>query len=122
MKNLSSLFLVVFTLTTGLAAVAQNPKCASLSNDIIKDAKGKIQTQAIDDNNVYFIKAEVPSTCDFETIKIICDTSANNLKASFDWRLNSDRNHEKEYVVRGKKLLVTFYQNDKFLYFEHPKE
>jgi len=121
MKTLNSLFLVVVLTLIGLTTLAQNQKCLALSNDIIKDAQGKIQTQAVDDNNIYFIKAEVPATCDFETIKIICDTSANKAKVSFDWRLNYDRNHEKEYILTGKKVLITFYQNDKFLYFEFPK-
>jgi hypothetical protein len=122
MKKLILLTLTVaLTLTAGLTTFAQNQKCLALSNDIIKDSKGKIQNQALDDNNIYFIKAEVPSTCGLETVKMICDTSATNTKASFDWRLNYDRNYEKEYIISGKKLLVTYYQNDKFLYFEFPK-
>ena len=122
MKKLSLLFLtVILTLTTDLTTLAQNQKCLAFSNDIIKDSQGKIQNQALDDNNIYFIKAEVPPTCVFETVKIICDTSAKSTKASFDWRLNYDKNYEKEYIINGKKLLVTFYHNDKFLYFEFPK-
>ena len=114
--------IVVLSLTSGITTFAQNERCLAFSNDIIKDSQGKIQNQALDDNNIYFIKAEVPLKCDFETVKMICDTSAKNTKASFDWRLNYDRNHEKEYIIHGKKVLITFYQNDKFLYFEFPKE
>lgn len=123
MKKLCLLyFIVVLTLVTGNTTFAQNERCLAFSNDIIKDSQAKIQNQALDDNNIYFIKAEVPSKCDFETIKMICDTSARNIKVSFDWRPNYDKNQEKEYLIHGKKMLITFYQNDKFLYFEFPKE
>ncbi len=123
MKNLMILFpTVILTLTTGFSTRAQNQKCLAFSYEIIKNTQGKIQNQAIDENNVYFIKAEVPATCVFETIKIICDTSANGTKASFNWRTNYDKNYEKEYVIRGKKVLITYYPNDRFLYFEFPKD
>ncbi|MEI8046518.1 MAG: hypothetical protein WCI92_03995 [Bacteroidota bacterium] len=123
MKNHVILFLtVILTLTTGFTTLAQNQKCLAFSCEIIKNIQGKIQNQALDENDVYFIKAEVPPTCVFETVKIICDTSANSAKASFDWRLNYDKNYEKEYIIRGKKVLITYYPNDRFLYFEFPKD
>lgn len=123
MKKLSLVFLtVVLTFTSGLTTFAQNEKCFAFSNHIIKDAQGKILTQAVDFNEFYFIKAEVPSTYDIETIKTVCDTNAKSTKASYDWRLNYDKNQEKEYLVQGKKVLITFYPNDKILYFEFPKK
>jgi hypothetical protein len=121
MKKLSLLF-VILALTSGLAVFAQNEKCLAFSNHIIKDAQAEIQKQAIDYNDAYFIKAEVPQAYTIETIKTICDTNAISKKVSFNWRPNSDRNQEKEYLINGKKVLITFYSQDKFLYFEFPKE
>ncbi len=121
MKKLSLLF-VILAIASGLSAFAQNEKCLAFSNHIIKDAQGEILKQAVDYNDAYFIKAEVPSTYTIETIKTICDTNAVNKKVSFNWRLNSDRNQEKEYLINGKKVLITYYPQDKFLYFEFPKE
>jgi hypothetical protein len=121
MGKLSLLFGILILLLC-FTTVAQNEKCLAFSTHIIRDAQAKTQNQAVDYNDVYFIKAEVPSTYDFETIKTICDTNAISTKVSFNWRLNSDRNQEKEYLVYGKKVLITFYQNDKFLYFEFPKK
>jgi hypothetical protein len=119
MKTLLLLFILVIS---GLATSAQNEKCLAFSTDIIKDIKAKIQSQAVDYNDVYFVKAEFPSTYDLETIKTVCDTSAKTTKVSFNWRLNYDKNYEKEYVINSKKILITIYFNDKFLYFEFPKE
>jgi hypothetical protein len=118
MKTLSLLFILTII---GLTTFAQNEKCLAFSNTIIKNTNGKIQSQSVDFNDVYFIKAEFPSTYDLETIKTICDTTAKTTKISFNWRLNSDKNNEKEFIINGKKLLVTLYFNDKFLYFEFPK-
>lgn len=116
-------FLLLLILTiSGLAASAQHEKCLAFSNSVIKNANGKILRQAVDINDVYFIKAEVPSTCDLETIKTICDTTGKTTKVSFNWRLNYDKNYEKEFIISGKKLLATIYFNDKFLYFEFPKQ
>lgn len=123
MKTYGLLILtVVMAWASGLTTYAQNQKCLAFSNHIIKDAQGKILTQAVDYNDVYFIKAEMLPTYDIETIKTVCDTNAKSTKASFNWRLNYDKNHEKEFVIQGKKILITFYPNDKFLYFEFPKE
>jgi hypothetical protein len=119
MKTLSLLF---FLTILSLAAASQNEKCLAFSNAIIKNSDAKIQRQAVDFNDVYFIKAEFPAKYELETIKTICDTTAKTAKVSFNWRLNGDRNNEKEYLISGKKLLVTIYFNDKFLYFEFPKQ
>jgi hypothetical protein len=119
MKTLSLLFILTIS---GLTAFAQNEKCLAFSNDIIKDINGKIQQQAVDYNDVYFVKSEFPATYDLETLKTVSDTSAKTAKVSFNWRLNGDRNNEKEFIIGGKKLLVTIYFNDKFLYFEFPKQ
>jgi len=121
MKKLNLIF-AILALTTCVRTFAQNEKCLAFSNHIIKDAQGKIQKEAVDYNDAYFIKAEVPSTYNIEIIKTICDTNAISKKVSFNWRLNSDRNQEKEYLIYGKKVLITFYPQDGFLYFEFPKE
>jgi hypothetical protein len=68
------------------------------------------------------MKAEFPATYDLESIKTICDTTAKNIKVSYNWKINYDKNDEKEFIVSGKKILITVYFNDKFLYFEFPKE
>lgn len=119
MKRLSLLFMIA---VLGHISMAQNEKCLAFSNAIIENANAKIQRQAIDYNDVYYIKAEVSPKYDLETLKSICDTTAKTTKASFNWRLNSDRNYEKEFIISGKKLLITIYFNDGFLYFEFPKE
>lgn len=118
MKTLALLFILTLF---GLTTFAQNEKCLAFANTIIKNTNAKIQLQAIDFNDVYFIKAEVPSTYDLEAIKTVCDTTAKTTKVSFNWRLNYDKNYEKEFIISGKKLLITIYINDKVLYFEFPK-
>ena len=119
MKLLSLILLLVLS---GFTAFPQNEKCLALSTDIVSDTKAKVQQKAVDFNDVYFVKAEFPSTYELEALKTICDTSAKTTKVSFNWRLNSDKNYEKEYVINGNKILITIYFNDKFLYFEFPKE
>jgi hypothetical protein len=84
----------------------------TFSNNIIKNVKGKI----INQNDVE-IKVEVNS--DFNQIKMACDTLKE--KVSFDWKLNYDKNWEKQFVVGGKNVLITFYPTDKYLYFEFTK-
>jgi hypothetical protein len=118
MKGLLFVFMLAISSHT---LFAQNEKCLAFSNSIINNAKGKILRQAVDINDVYFVKAEVPSTYELETVKTICDTTAKTTKVSFNWRLNYDKNYEKEFIINGKKLLITIYFNDKFLYFEFPK-
>ena len=93
----------------GYNSFSQTDKCSAFYNDVIKDVKGKVIKQ----NTVEF-----PLTYDLESLKAVCDTSAKTTKMSFDWRLNSDKNFEKEYIISGKRILVTIYMTDKFLYFE----
>lgn len=113
---------VIFILTlAGLTTFGQNEKCLAFSTDIVNDIKAKVQSQAVDYNDVYFVKAEFPSSYELETLKTVCDTSAKGTKVSFNWRLNYDKNYEKEYIINGKKILITIYFKDKFLYFEFPK-
>lgn len=119
MKTLALLFIMTLT---GFTAFTQNAKCLAISNNIITNVKGTIQSQSVDSDDIYFIKAEIPSKYDLETLKTICDTTAKAAKVTQNWLLNYDKNHEKEFSVNGKKLLVTIYYNDKFLYFEFPNE
>ncbi len=118
MKTLLFVFMLAIS---SQALFAQNEKCLAFSTNIINNVKGKIIRQAVDMNDVYFVKAEIPSTYELEAVKSICDTTAKTTKVSFNWRLNYDKNYEKEFIIGGKKLLITIYFNDKFLYFEFPR-
>lgn len=121
MKKLSLLFfVVVLALLSGFKSFAQNEKCLALANAIIKNTKADIHNQSVDLDEIYYIKAEFPSAFDLEAIKTICDTTAKSAKVSYNWRLNYDRNYEKEFLVNGNKFLVTIYFSDRFLYFEFP--
>lgn len=119
MKTLTLLFILTLL---GLTTFAQNEKCLVFSNTIITNTNSKIQSQSEEMDDLYYIKAEISSKYDLETIKTICDTTAKSTKVSFNWRLNYDRNYEKEFILNGKKLLITIYFSDKFLYFEFPKK
>ncbi len=116
MKTLTILFiLTIFSFT----AFAQNEKCQALSNRIVENTKGEILCKSTDED-LYCFKSDFPAQYDIETLKTICDTTAKNTKVSFNWRINYDKNYEKEFVVSGNKLLITIYFNDKFIYFEFP--
>ena len=118
MKTLTLLFILTFS---SLGASSQNEKCLALSNKIVENMKGKIIcTSTMDD--IYCMKAGFPEKSDLEAIKTTCDTTAKATKVSINWHLNYDKNYEKEYVINGKKILITIYFNDKFLYFEFPKQ
>jgi len=118
MKTLTLfLILTIFSLT----ALAQNEKCLALSNKIIENTKGKFLCHSTFED-LYCMKAEFPETYDLETIKTICDTTAKNVKVSYNWRINYDKNDEKEFLISGNKLLVTIYFDEKFFYFEFPKK
>jgi len=118
MKTLILFFiLIVFN----LVALAQNIKCLAFSNKIIENTKGKMLCNSTNED-VYCMKAGFAETYDLETMKSICDTTSKTTKVSFNWRINYDKNYEKEFIVSGKKLMVTIYFNDRYLYFEFPKE
>lgn len=118
MKTLTLLFILTLLSFT---ASSQNEKCLAFSNKIIENMQGKILCNSTNDD-IYCMKAGFPEKFDLDAVKTICDTTAKATKVSFNWRLNYDKNYEKEFVVSGKKLLVTIYTFDKFLYFEFPKE
>lgn len=118
MKTLP-LFLILTVL--GLQAFAQNEKCLTLSTKIVENLKGKILSLS-EDEDLYYMKAAFPISYDLESIKTICDTTAKNIRVSYNWRMNYDKNNEKEFIVSNCKLLVTIYFAEKFLYFEFPRE
>lgn len=118
MKTISLLCMLTIS---GLTTLAQDAKCLAFSNKIIVNTQGELVCHTTYED-FYCMKAGFPEKFDLETIKTICDTTAKTTKVSFNWRLNYDRNPEKEFIVSGKKLLITIYYNDKFLYFEFPKE
>ena len=118
MKKLFVLLLMVVAFSS--QSFAQNDKCLSFSNDMIKDVKGKIISQSLNyDQSLYIMKVEVESTYDINKIKMVCDTA--RAKVVIDWKLNYDKNWEKSVTVGGKNLLITYYPGDKILYFEFPK-
>jgi hypothetical protein len=118
MKTLTLFFILALMSVT---ASSQNEKCLAFSNKIVENTSGKILCNSTNED-IYCMKASFSEKFDLETIKTICDTTAKTTKVSFNWRLNADKNYEKELIVSNKKLLVTIYFNDKFLYFEFPKE
>mgnify|MGYP000844753311 FL=1 len=121
MKKLIFLFLAFgLILLSGYPVFSQNEKCISFSKNVIQNAKAKIQREGIDSNDNYCIKAEFSATLELEALKNICDTTLKAKSVSFNWRMNYDKNPEKEYKINGSNLLVTIYFNDKFLFFEFP--
>ncbi len=117
MKTLTLLFFLAFI---SHMAFAQNVKCQALSTKIVENMKGEILCESTDED-LFCFKAGFPSKYDLETIKTICDTTAKAAKVSFNWKINYDKNYEKKFLVSGKELLITIYSNEKFLYFEFPK-
>ena len=103
---------------------AQNEKCRAFSYDMIKDIKGKIMSEFVcaEDENLYVIKVEVLPTHTIEVIKAACDSVPRDARVISDWKLNFDKNYEKKFSLSGKNILVTYYPNDKILYFEFPKK
>lgn len=110
---MKKLLVILLMVLFGYNSFSQTDKSLTFYNDIIKDVKGKV----IKENTVEF-----PATYDLESVKAVCDTSSKNTKVSFDWRLNGDKNFEKEYIISGEKVLITIYMRDKFLYFEFFKK
>lgn len=117
MKTMT-LFLILTILS--LTASAQNEKCLAFSSKIVENINGKILCNSTNED-IYCMKASFPEKIELESIKTLCDTTAKATKVSFNWRLNYDRNYEKEFIVSGKKVLITIYFNDKYFYFEFPK-
>lgn len=105
----TKLLIVTLTLLGTLAFGQSNV----LTDKIIVNSKGKILSQSND-----YIKTEYPTKYSLTDMKTICDTTAKVTKVSIDWRLNYDKNYEKEFIIGNKKILVTIYENDKVLYFE----
>ena len=119
MKKLIVLLLMVVAFSS--QTFSQNEKCLSISNDIIKDVKGKIISQYTSlDQNVYTLKVEVSSSMDVDKIKMACDST--QAKVSIDWKLNYDKNWEKLLMIGNQPLAITYYPGDKIIYFEFPKK
>lgn len=107
------LIAILFVLST--LAFSQNEKTLKYINSITTTANLKITTQTPN-----YVKAEFLPKHNYslENIMTICDTTIKS-RAVYDWRINGDRNDEKEYVVDGRKLLITIYWKDEFIYFEY---
>lgn len=113
-------WIVLGFLLLNLISFGQNQKCLLVSNDIIKDVKGKIINQYVGVDDVYTMKVEVSSAYDINTIKMACDTT--KFKTIIDWKINYDKNYEKQVLIGNEKMLITFYPNDKIIYFEFSKK
>jgi len=118
-----ALIVLLLVLAFCFSGFSQNEKCLLYSHDMIQDIKGKIMSEyvAAEDANLYVIKVEVLPTYTIDIIKAACDSVPKNVKIVSDWKINYDKNYEKKVNVSGKNVLVTFYPNDKILYFEFPK-
>ena len=121
MKKIS--FILLFVAVSWLQSFSQNEKCQAFSHDMIKDIKGKIMSEFVcaADENIYIIKTEVLPEYTIDIIKAACDSVPKNAKVVLDWKINYDKNYEKKFNVNGKNVLVTFYPNDKIIYFEFPR-
>ena len=118
-----ALIVLLLVLAFCFSGFSQNEKCLLYSHDMIQDIKGKIMSEyvAAEDANLYVIKVEVLPTYTIDIIKAACDSVPKNVKIVSDWKINYDKNYEKKVNVSGKNVLVTYYPNDKILYFEFPK-
>jgi len=101
---------------------SQNEKCLSFSHDMIKQIKGEILSEFVcpADKSIYVIKAEVLPDCTIDVIKAASNDVPKTVKVISDWTINYDKNYEKNFGINGKNILVTFYPNDKVIYFEFP--
>ena len=101
---------------------SQNEKCLSFSHDMIKEIKGKILSEFVcpADESIYVIKVEALPDQTIDAIKAAYTEVPKTVKVISDWKINYDKNYEKTYGISGKEILVTFYPNDKVIYFEFP--
>lgn len=111
---------VILNFLSAHSVFSQNEKCLKFSKAVIQNAGGSIQREGIDASESYCIKAGFPATLGLEALENICDTTIKAKTVAFNWRMNFDKNYEKEYKMNGINLLVTIYFNDKFLFFEFP--
>lgn len=109
---MKKLFLILLMIVS-FQSFSQSDKSLTISNNIITNIKGKIILQNSD-----YIKYEFLPKYTLDDIKTICDTTTKMTKPSINWRLNYDKNYEKEFIIGNKKILLTIYENDKILYFE----
>ena len=107
------LIAILFAMST--LTFAQCEKCTKYINDIITVASLDVQTQTSN-----YTKAVFKAKHNYaeEDLKVICDDIMKS-KTALTWVKNRDGNYEKEYQVDGKKLLVTIYWRDEFVYFEY---
>lgn len=112
---MKTLLLLGILLIMNTMSFAQNDKTLRYAKSIITTANLKMTVQTPN-----YIKAEFQPKYNYslQSIMMICDTTIKS-KPLFDWRINGDRNNEREYVVDGKKLLITIYWKDEFIYFEY---
>jgi hypothetical protein len=106
---LLGILLIMSTLTFG-----QSEKSVKCIKDIIAAVNLQLPAQITNPTKAYF---KLKSSYALEDIKMACDSIMKSRPTG--WILNLDKNEEKQYLVDGKKLLITIYWKDEFIYFEY---
>lgn len=107
------LFIGILLIMSTLA-FAQSEKCTKYTKDIITAANLDFAVRTPTYTKAVF---KLKRNYALEDIKIACDSIMKSKPTG--WILNSDKNEEKQYLVDGKKLLITIYWKDEFVYFEY---
>jgi len=112
---MKTLTLLAVLFMVGTLGFAQNEKCLKYTKSIITAANLKTVAQTTNYTKAVF---QLKYNYNLESVMEICDTTIKS-KPSYGWRINSDKNDEREYMVDGRKLLITIYWKDEFVYFEY---
>jgi len=103
------ILLIMSTLT-----FAQSEKCAKHMKDIITATNLDFAVRT-----PTYTKANFKSKISYaeNTIMEVCDSIMKSKPTG--WITNGDKNREKEYQIDGKKLVVTIYWREDYLYFSY---
>ena len=93
---------------------AQSEACVKYTNDIVVAADLQQPAQITNPTKAFF---KLKHNYALEDIKMACDSIMKSKPSG--WIINSDKNDEKLYTVDGKKLLITIYWKDEYIYFEY---
>jgi poly-beta-hydroxyalkanoate depolymerase len=93
---------------------AQSEKCTKYTKDIITAANLDFAVRTPTYTKANF---KVKGSYAENDIMNVCDSIMKSKPVG--WIVNGDKNREKEYVVDGKKLVITIYWRDDYLYFSY---